>query len=153
MKTRYSDNLDTLVALVTNLAMTKHKARTPSKLAKRLSLDEGEVLLVLESFRGLFRKSRRKKSASGEHYYVLQLRYARRWIEEEAEDEDDPDPREPLEPEYLAILLDFITKQADHEQAHKRQRSSNVYVMVGAWIAAVAAIIAAVLSLANPDAS
>ena len=117
METRYSDHLDTLVALATNLAMTEYKARTPSKLAKTLSLNESEVLLVLENFKGLFRKSRKKKSDSGEHYYTLQLRYARRHLEKDDEDEDDPEPREPLESIYLATLLNFITNQADHEQA------------------------------------
>ena len=76
METRYSENLDTLIALATNLALTRHKARTPSKLAKTLSLNESDVLRVLETFKGLFRKSRRKKSSSGEHYYTLQLRCA-----------------------------------------------------------------------------
>ena len=149
MENRYSENLDTLIALVTNLAMTRFKARTPSKLAKRLSLDESEVLLVLENFKGLFRRSRRKKSKSGEYYYTLQLRYARRWLEENSENEgeDDPEPQEPLEAEYLATLLNFVTSQADHEQAYKRQKSSNFTTLVGAWVAAVAAIIAAILSL------
>ncbi len=33
MTARYSEHLDTIVAVATNLAMTRHKARTPSKLA------------------------------------------------------------------------------------------------------------------------
>jgi hypothetical protein len=144
---KFSDHLDTLVALVTYLAMTRHKSRTPKRLARELSLDPDKVIYVLENFKGLFRKSQRKTDDSDEHYYSLQLRYARRWIEEGAgDDEDDPDPKAPLEAEYLSTLLSFISSQAEQEQAYRRQKSSNIATMIGAWIAAFAAILAAIFS-------
>jgi len=149
----YSDNLETLVALVTHLAMTKFRSRTPGNLAKYLGLKEAKVLDVLETFKGLFRKSITKLD-DGQHYYTLQLRYARRWLQEDDKrhvdydsETDEPDPREPLEPEHLSALLSFITDMVEQEQATKRQKSSNRAALAGAWTAAAIAFVAAVISL------
>jgi hypothetical protein len=128
--TKYSDNLETLVALTTHLAMTEYKSRTPSALSEYLSLDYGDVLFVLKHFKGLFReslgRSKKYKEPDGtpEHQYWLQLRYARWYLEGKNEDEDSEEkskPEPPLDPEYLIALLDFITKMVDQEKAQARQ--------------------------------
>ena len=146
-KPQYSDHLDTIVALITHLAMTKHKSRTPSKMARQLSLDQDKTLYVLNNFKGLFRRSCRKQDKRGEHYYTLQLRYARRWLEDADDDDQGEDSQgEPLESNYLSTLLDFVANRAEQEQESRRQKSSNYAMLIGAWIAAIAAIIAAILS-------
>jgi len=61
----YSQNLDTIIALTSNLALVKHKSRTPSNLARYLNLQKKDVEHVLETFKGLFRRSI-NKSPEGE---------------------------------------------------------------------------------------
>ena len=143
---RYSDHLETLIALVTNLAMTRYKSRTPGALAKYLALDYDEVLYVLRNFKGLFRESI-TVTDNGERYYTLQLRYARRWLEDETPEDDNSELREPLEADYLSTLLSFISEMVANEQASARQHSENRITFIGAWIAAIAAIAAAVITL------
>ncbi len=143
---RYSNHLETLIALVTNLAMTRHRSRTPRALAKYLSLDYGQVLYVLTSFKGLFRESI-AVTDNGEHYYTLQLRYARRWLEDEAPEDDNSALEEPLEADYLSTLLNFISGMIANEQASARQYSENRAALIGAWVAAIAAIVAAIVIL------
>ena len=90
----YSDHLETLVALVQHLAMTERKSKRPSALANALSLDPEEVKLVLENFKGLFRKSRTTSDETQEHFFTLQLRYARRWLGEHKEEDAELDEAE-----------------------------------------------------------
>jgi hypothetical protein len=127
--------------------MTRYKSRTPKILSERLALDHDEVTDVLKSFKGLFRESSGTCSY-GECYYTLQLRYARRWLEKEddSDAEEESDPKEPLEAEYLGALLEFISAMVEHEQAAVRQGTSNRSALIGAWIAACAAIIAALIA-------
>jgi hypothetical protein len=136
-KPRYSENLETLIALVTHLAMTDWAARSPPNLAKALSIDQSDIEHVLESFKGLFRKSKSTSKKTGAHFYALQLRYARQWLED-AEDEDTKRP--PLEQEYLATLLEFISHRAQEEAG----RSLG---LVTAWVAACASIVVAILAI------
>ena len=56
-KLKYSDHIDVLVALVTHLAATSYKSRTPGGLATSLGLDPTKVKSALKGFRGLFRES------------------------------------------------------------------------------------------------
>ena len=149
MKTRYSKNLEVTLALVTHLAMTRKKSRTPSTLAKYLNLKKAGVQNVLDNFPGLFRKSRDEYvSKKGENYYTLQLRYARRWLDETANEEmEDPDPKEPLEPEYLSALINYISHQADQERTGMRQWLVIFASLIASLVAAAAAITVAVVNL------
>ena len=141
----YTDNFDNLVALITHLSSTSFKSRTPSNIAKDLSLDSGEVLSVLEAFPAFFRKSK-NKSTDQEHYFTVHLRYARRKQENE-----DGEKSKPLEPEELGSLIDLVTHMVAQEQEtsrlyldlKERYRNlfwSNIVTMAAAIIAALAAI-------------
>lgn len=141
----YSEYSETILALVTNLAMTKYKSRTPKVLAKDLALKHPEVAYVLKTFKGLFRESK-GKSKYGENYYWLQLRYARWWLEDN-ENQDDPEPKEPLEAEYLNTLLTYISGMVEQEQMSLRQESSNRSAAFIAWLAAGVSIVTVVANL------
>jgi hypothetical protein len=114
-------------------------------------LEKSEVLLVLEAFKGLFRKS--SEPDKEEHFYTLQLRYARRWLGESDDESDDQstsigeaEPRGPLEAEYLSALLGFISHMVEQEQASKRQSRANWAAFVAAFVAAIAATVGAIIS-------
>ena len=143
MKTpSYSAHLETLIALVTHLAMTNWSLRTPPNLAKALSIEEAEIALVLNTFKGLFRKSANLSPKSRKPMYALQLRHARQWIVDEADDEDRSKP--PLEPEYLVALLNFITDRANQEARHRH----TVWTVSAAVVASILAFGASVLTIA-----
>lgn len=145
-ETRYSAHLDTLVALVTNLAMTKWKSRTPTILAKELALDHDEVAYVLQNFKGLFRETY-SRASYGEPYYWLQLRWARRHIEKATESDQDPVLEEPLEAEYLSALLNFILTMVEQEQASEREQAAGRTTLVSSWIAAGVVILGVIVNL------
>jgi hypothetical protein len=133
----YSDHLETLIALLTHLAMTDWSMRSAPNLSKALSIEESEIEYVLENFKGLFRKSKTKKSKA--NFYALQIRHARQWLnEEESEDENTKKP--PLESEHLTALLDFVIRKAEQEKNHS-------HGFITAWIAAGAALIVAILAI------
>lgn len=154
--TKYSDNLETLIALTIHLAQYEKKSRTPRMLAKYTSLNYEDVRFVVKNFKGLFRESigvsKHDKDPEGnkEHFYWLQIRYAR-WYLEGKRDEDNPEdegaPAEPLPPEYLVALLDFIAKMVEQEKTESRQVSANIVAIVASIIALVAAIGAAIIAL------
>ena len=121
-------------------------------------------ITIFESFKGLFRKSRKSDPQTKEHYYTLQLRYARRWLGEDerqrpdgeassppvdSADDDDPEFREPLEAGYLTSLLGFISNMVEQEQASKRQSRANWATFIAAVVAAFAATAAAIISYAS----
>jgi len=86
-------------------------------------------------------------SKTGEHFYTLQLRYARRWLENSTDAEmEDPEPKEPLEQQYLSALINFITNQADQERSGNRQWLVILASLVSSLIAAGAAITAVVIT-------
>lgn len=146
-KVKYSDHVETLIALVTHLGMTRYKSRTPSKIAESLDLDQQEVIFILEHFRGLFRKSK-NTSSSGEHFYTLQLRYARRWLAQEPQEgEEDPEPVEPINSDSLTALLNYILEMVEQEQTTTRQSSSNKIVIIASVIAAISALCGACIGL------
>jgi hypothetical protein len=132
----YLSDLEILTALVTNLAMTDWWHRTPGKLARSLSIPEPDISRVLETYKGLFRKSPNVSKETKSPLYTLQLRYARQWMQRDTEDEG---TKPPLDSEYLVALLDFISRRADEET----RRS---YTVTAAIIAAGVAVLA---SLAN----
>jgi len=137
---KYSDHLDTIIALITNLAYAEKAYRTPATLANATSIDESEVTLVLEAYKSLFRKSKSRKSNA---FYSLQLRHARKWIEEENADALDDEGRRlgPLEADSVNALLDFVVKKADHES----RTSLGLYT---SWLTSVAALAVAILAIA-----
>jgi hypothetical protein len=144
---KYSDHLDTIIALITNLAYSKFKARTPSGLSRALSITESEITFVLEKYKSLFRKSPNVSKKTGKPLYALHLRHARRWIEEAAEDTNesaaDDDPQQvvpPLDVASVNALLDFVIKKADHE-------SRTSLGLISAWVAASASLIVAIVAI------
>jgi hypothetical protein len=143
----YTEHLDALVALVTNLAMTEWKSRTPTILAKELALDYDEVVYVLDRFKGLFRKSygRKEYEDRQEPFYWLQLRWARRYVEEATE--DDVALKEPLEADYLSTLLDFILTMVEQEQAAERQQMANRTALYSSWLAAVVVVLGVIANI------
>ena len=147
---RYTENFDLLVALITHLSSTSYKSRTPSNVARALEFKHADVERVLASFPAFFRKSKRTKD--GEHYYTVHLRYARRERENEEGGES-----QPLEPPELTALIDLVLHMTAQEQENSRQqielqaryrflRNTNFVTLGVAILAAVAAIVAAILS-------
>ncbi|MDY6978215.1 MAG: hypothetical protein SVW51_18775 [Pseudomonadota bacterium] len=136
---KYSKHQETLIALVTHLALTDWSARTPTNLAKALSMEKSEILDVLESFKGLFRKAKKTSKKTGDHFYSLQIRHARQWLNElEEEDEDTKKP--PLESEYLTKLIDFIILKAAEERKNK-------ITAIGPWVTTAGSLIVASLAI------
>ncbi len=71
----YSQHFETLVALVTHLAVVggdEADAANAPKLAACLGLDEPEVIMVLEGFKGLFRRTQERYPSKN---YGLQYKY------------------------------------------------------------------------------
>ncbi|MBY8138902.1 hypothetical protein [Vibrio fluvialis] len=136
---KYSEHQETLIALVTHLAMTDWSARSPTNISKAISIDKHEIITVLESFKGLFRKGKRVNKKTNENYYSLQIRHARQWLEDtDADDEESKKP--PLEPEYLNKLLDFVITKAAEER-------SNKIAVFGPWLTAAASLVVAALAI------
>ena len=136
---KYSEHQETLIALVTHLAMTDWSARSPTNISKAISIDKNEIITVLESFKGLFRKGKRINKKTNENYYSLQIRHARQWLEE-SENDDEEAKKPPLESEYLTKLLDFVIAKAAEERANK-------IATFGPWLTAIASLIVAALAL------
>jgi hypothetical protein len=143
---RYSESVDYLVAAIMYLGThTYYWARTPKHMASELSLDEARLSSVFEGFPGLFRRSA-KRASNRQYFYSLQARYAQR----EGEGTVDPEQVsyiEPLSPERLELVLNFVLQMAEQETRERHNRTTN-YVAVGAAIVSAAtAIIVAVISL------
>lgn len=148
----YSNHFETIVALVTHLALAtgndgKSDDSNAMRLAAHLGLDPAETVEVLDNLKGLFRRSHETfASSSGpQHRYSLQLRYARRTYQES----ELVQASKPLSNDDLFSLLTFVIDKVREEQENQRLSQSNRTTMVGAWIAATMALIAALASLAN----
>lgn len=135
----YSQHYETLVALVTYLAICeindnaqqRRDNATTEELAKYIGLETEEIKMVLNGFKGLFRRSIVEhpidKKYEKQYRYTLQLRYARRIYT------DDPMPAEwgsPLSNEDLFTLLSFITNKVREEQENERQIRANHVMML-----------------------
>jgi hypothetical protein len=140
----YTENFNTLVALVTYLASTEFESRTISPMAMELGHDPEEIKAVLQKFTGFFRKSIHVDE-SGEHSYTLHLRFASRRLK------GGVISSEPLKPEEFATLLDIISKMVanenemsrlylDLEQRNRTLLWTNVITMIAALVAAGVAI-------------
>jgi len=145
----YSQHFETLVALVTHLAVTggdEADAANAPKLADRLGLDKDEVMTVLDGFKGIFRRTQDQYKTSNyglQHKYTLQLRYARRkYVEGKV-----VNVGEAITNEELFSLLDFITNKVREEQENERQSRSNRVTMIGVWLAAAMSLISVLVTL------
>jgi hypothetical protein len=132
----YSKHYETLMAVVTHLAVNKWAIRQPKGIARDLSIDVENVIYVLENFKGLFRKSAGASRDHGDSYYCLHLRFAR-----QVTDEDNNKERPPLESAYLVPLLEFVSKRAS-EESHRGT------VMTTAMITATLSLFASLVSVA-----
>ncbi|GAB4227826.1 MAG: hypothetical protein Kow00121_56600 [Elainellaceae cyanobacterium] len=145
----YSQHFETLVALVTHLAVVggdEADAANAPKLAERLGLDEQEVITVLDNFKGLFRKTQERyqsKNYGLQYKYTLQLRYARR----KYVDGKVANVGEALTNEELFSLLTFITNKVNEEQETARQARENKITMIGVWVAAILSLVSTIVSL------
>lgn len=133
-----------LVALVTHLAVTRYKSRTPKGLADSLSFDHSEVDTVLTGFRGLFHESVKTHRDTGEKFYTLHLRYALR-SQDTGDEGDEELAREPIPGDQLIALIDFIRHSAEQERFAETTRLELASTKRIAWIAAASAIIAALI--------
>lgn len=137
---KYSDHQETLIALVTHLAMTDWSARTPTNLAIALSIEASEITKVLEKFKGLFRKSIKISKKTRDHFYTLQIRHAKQWLDENVE-EGENDKRPPLEPELLTKLLDFVISKSAEERVNRISSIAPWVALFGSLIVAGLAIV------------
>jgi hypothetical protein len=108
------------------------------------------VVSVLDGFPSLFRKGKNPSVRTGQVTFTLHARYAGRRA-------DDPDPvkseREgesrPLEPELLSALLSYITNRAVQEHERRTASLARLLTLIGVAIAAIASVLAAVISAAS----
>ncbi len=128
------------MALVPYLALTSRRSRTPTNLAKDLSLHSEDVVRVFDTFPGLFRSAR--TSETGEHFYRLYARFALR-------DADDHEAMAMVGPELLRSLLDFISQRAAAEAAEVQARRTLQHANRNTVVAAVAAVVAALASIGS----
>jgi hypothetical protein len=131
----YAKHYETLMAVVTHLAVNKWALRQPQGIAKDLSIDVKSVRTVLNTFKSLFRESVKKSSDHGDHFYSLHLRHSK-----QAADDTEVE-RAALDAEYFFPLLDYISKKSIQET------QQNV-ALKAALIAAAVSLIASLASLA-----
>jgi hypothetical protein len=161
---RYYTHLDILLALITYMALTRWRSRSPNGLARDLGLDEAKIVTALDSFPGLFRKSTELHSttAGPQPSYTLHARYAQRrpkGVDQVREvlpgsknlaALSDPEPTqdgtgEELDADTLRALLDFVSEQARAERESRQHTRSQGWLVVGIFVAASASVIAAVI--------
>jgi hypothetical protein len=140
---RYGDNIDYLFSSIIYLGThTFWWARSPRAMAAELQLDEEKLRAVFDGFPGLFRKSVRTNPETGQHFYALQARYAQR----KGGDVKDPEQEsyiEPLNPEKLQVLIDFVHKMVEHENKADDRDSTRRSALRGSAVAVGAAVLAA----------
>lgn len=140
---KYSSHFETLVALVSYMALMEYTSRTPTNLAKYLSLGKDEVVFVLENFKGIFRESIKPSHDTNEKFYCLQMRYATR----KRDADDDEGELVQMKAEHINTLLDFVTKMVEAEKASKRQTGYNWVTIMASIIALIASITAAMIAI------
>ena len=149
---RYTDKADVLIALVSNLAVTRKKSLRATIIAEDLGLDPVEVTLALQTFKGLFRQSKRVHKETKQHFYTLHLRYAlrsqARAANEQADEEADEDDvaRQPLSDEQIAMLFEFVARMVEQERTAEIARRANQVAVRSSKIAAGAAIFSALMA-------
>ena len=146
---KFSDSLNSLVALITYLGCTDFQSRRAEPLAKDLGIPFNEVQKTLEGFPTFFRRSRNPKQGTNEHYWTLHIRYALRPV---TDSDDAKGP--PLAPSELVPLLEIVTTMVAQERESDRHgkdleqgRIKANYTLGASFVAAFAAIVAAWLSV------
>jgi hypothetical protein len=153
---RYSNSIDYLLASIVYLGTNDYWwARTPKTMADELQLDQYELENVFRAFPGLFRKSVRVSKDNKQNHYSLQARYAKR----EGPDFSEPDETtmiEPLKPDKLQLLIDFVlkmaeqeAKEADQKLTRLEQAQSRSASLRANFVAVGAAVIAAIAAIAS----
>jgi hypothetical protein len=127
------------MAVVTHLAVHKWAIRQPKGIAKDLSIDAEDVTTILNSFKGLFRRSSGVSRDHGDSFYSLHLRFAR-----QVADEDNNKERPPLDTEYLMSLLDFISRRANEEA---RRGTTMTVALITAALSLVASLTSVIISI------
>lgn len=152
---KYSEHFETIIALVTYLAVCNRYSDKYDKtidnanawwLANHLGIEENEVEVVLDGYKGLFRRS--KEKYGGDNYeeqfrYSLLLRYAHRSYT----DQNAPDVSKPLTNEELFSLLNFISNKSREEQEEKHHLDNSRNQKMAMYIAVLSAMIAAGASI------
>jgi hypothetical protein len=140
---RYSDNIQYLVPAIHYLGTNRGWwARSARELSRELSLNESALLAAFKGFPAIFRESKLQDPGTGQHFYALQARYAKRDGSDLGEKERVVDVP-PLPIEHLKLVLDFVLQMAEAERSGRRSWISSVVSVGAAIIAAVAAIVAA----------
>ena len=144
---KYSEHFDTLIALVTYLGVGRFEEKDSKNIpsiAQHLNIEEEEVKFILNSFRGLFRKSEEKfYSTYGNQYrYTLLLRYSKR----NYENSNLMQIGEPLKEKELFEIYKFISDLAQEEQRNIRTKITNRNTLIAAWIAAFFSFISVIIS-------
>jgi hypothetical protein len=125
----YTEHLDILTALITQLAVNPKWSRTLKWLADDLSLPESEVHEALNAFGSLFREN--------QGYYSLHARAALR--------HEDHAPE--LRADILKVLLEYVMSRAAAEVTQSQFRDSLRQARRNSAIAAILALIAALASI------
>lgn len=145
---RYRDNVDYLFASIMYLGThTFWWARSPRAMAGELQLNEDHLQRMFDGFPGIFRKSIRTTGETGQHFYALQARYAQR----EGGDVTDPEQQsyiEPLGPDKLQVVLNFILKMAEQEAKEYDQNLARISSLRTTLVAVSAAILSAIAAIA-----
>ena len=103
----YAKHYETLVAVITHLAVNKWAARQPARIAKDLSIgDVDSIRAVLKTFKGLFRESEGASKDGSDPLYSPHLRHSRGLIL------DSDQERPPLDPETLFALLKLVSDKS-----------------------------------------
>lgn len=145
---RYRDNVDYLFASIMYLGThTFWWARSPKAMAKELQLDEERLERVFNGFPGIYRKSVRTNPATHQRFYSLQARYAQR----EGGDVEDPDQEsgiDPLPPDKLQVVINFVLKMAEQEAQEDNQKLSRESSLRTSMVAVGAAVLSAIAAIA-----
>ncbi|MGJ5151636.1 MULTISPECIES: hypothetical protein [unclassified Bradyrhizobium] len=134
----YAANYETLMAVVTHLAVNKWPARQPKGIAKDLSIENVDAVRgVLRTFKGLFRESRGVSRDHGEPLYSLHLRHSRFVVADEEQE------RPPLNTEDLFALLRLVSeKAAQQTQQASALRIAALTSIISLMVAAASLLVA-----------
>lgn len=137
----YAKHYETLMAVVTHLAVNKWALRQPQRIANDLSIDVASVRAVLKTFKSLFRESPKKSKDHSDHFYSLHLRHSK-----QAADESNEVERAALDPEYFFPLLDYISKKSMQETQQNVALKAALIAAAVSLIASMAALAAVILA-------
>lgn len=151
----YSENLDILVAVVTHIAVGEYIKRTASGIASEAQLEPAKVERVLNCFPGLFKKYKDPTRQTNEDRFTLHVLHAGQWLDG-TRDDSEPIRLRPygekrrLDPQYLTVLLEFISHRAQDEalQATSWRTALLGFIsgVVGGTIGAIGAVLAVLLA-------